>query len=177
MRKHHLLSLSLLIPALLTLSGVAALQAQQKAPAAKRWSDASTWPDKKVPAADALVTIDKDMNVVLDVSPMPLHGLTINGKLSFYAEALDRDVKKPHERPSIGVLLCASKDDEVVEFALARTTSPTLVAEYQTMLPPKEVLRAKLHEFYAQLAPAHDEEGPPEATQPKTKDGKRRRRG
>ncbi|GMT98138.1 hypothetical protein KH5H1_22570 [Corallococcus caeni] len=39
-------------------------------------------------------------------------------------------MKKPHERPSIGVLLCASKDDEVVEFALARTTSPTLVAEY-----------------------------------------------
>lgn len=78
------------------------------------------------------------------------------GQLSFYAEALDRDVKKPHERPSIGVLLCATKDDEVVEYALARTTSPTLVAEYQTFLPPKEVLRAKLHELYAQLAPTDD---------------------
>jgi len=75
------------------------------------------------------------------------------GQLSFYAEALDRDVKKLHERPSIGVLLCATKDDEVVEYALARTTSPTLVAEYQTFLPPKAVLRAKLHEFYARLAP------------------------
>jgi predicted nuclease of restriction endonuclease-like (RecB) superfamily len=75
------------------------------------------------------------------------------GKLSFYVEALDRDVKKPHERPSIGVLLCATKDDEVVEYALARTTSPTLVAEYQTMLPPKALLRRKLHELYAQLAP------------------------
>lgn len=74
------------------------------------------------------------------------------GQLSFYVEALDRDVKKPHERPSIGVLLCATKDDEVVEYALARTTSPTLVAEYQTFLPPKEVLRAKLHELYAQLS-------------------------
>ena len=73
------------------------------------------------------------------------------GKLSFYVEALDRDVKKPHERPSIGVLLCASKDDEVVEYALARTASPTLVAEYQTMLPAKTVLRRKLHELYAQL--------------------------
>lgn len=78
------------------------------------------------------------------------------GKLSFYAEALDRDVKKPHERPSIGVLLCASKDDEVVEYALARTMSPTLVAEYQTMLPPKAVLRAKLHELYAQLVSGED---------------------
>ncbi len=75
------------------------------------------------------------------------------GKLSFYVEALDRDVKKPHERPSIGVLLCATKDDEVVEYALARTTSPTLVAEYQTMLPPKALLRRKLHELYAQLSP------------------------
>jgi hypothetical protein len=78
------------------------------------------------------------------------------GKLSFYVEALDRDVKKPHERPSIGVLLCATKDDEVVEYALARTTSPTLVAEYQTMLPPKAVLRRKLHELYARLAPEGD---------------------
>jgi len=76
------------------------------------------------------------------------------GQLSFYVEALDRDVKKPHERPSIGVLLCATKDDEVVEYALARTVSPTLVAEYQTFLPPKEVLRAKLHELYAQLTPS-----------------------
>jgi hypothetical protein len=75
------------------------------------------------------------------------------GKLSFYVEALDRDVKKPHERPSIGVLLCATKDDEVVEYALARTTSPTLVAEYQTMLPTKALLRRKLHELYAHLAP------------------------
>lgn len=75
------------------------------------------------------------------------------GKLSFYVEALDRDVKKPHERSSIGVLLCATKDDEVVEYALARTASPTLVAEYQTVLPSRELLRRKLHELYAQLAP------------------------
>jgi predicted nuclease of restriction endonuclease-like (RecB) superfamily len=74
------------------------------------------------------------------------------GQLSFYVEALDRDVKKAHERPSIGVLLCATKDDEVVEYALARTASPTLVAEYQTMLPPKAVMRRKLHELYAQLS-------------------------
>jgi predicted nuclease of restriction endonuclease-like (RecB) superfamily len=75
------------------------------------------------------------------------------GKLSFYVEALDRDVRKAHERPSIGVLLCATKDDEVVEYALARTTSPTLVAEYQTMLPTKAVLQRKLHELYAELVP------------------------
>jgi len=81
------------------------------------------------------------------------------GQLSFYVEALDRDVKKAHERPSIGVLLCATKDDEVVEYALARTSSPTLVAEYQTMLPPKAVLRRKLHELYEQLSANPQAEG------------------
>jgi len=75
------------------------------------------------------------------------------GKLSFYLEALDRDVKKAHEQPAIGVLLCASKDAEVVEFALSRTLSPALIAEYQTQLPDKKLLQAKLHEFYLQNAP------------------------
>jgi hypothetical protein len=74
------------------------------------------------------------------------------GKLSFYLEALDRDIRKQHERPSIGVLLCATKDSEVVEYALSRTLSPALVAEYQTRLPDKRLLAAKLHEFYALAA-------------------------
>jgi hypothetical protein len=51
------------------------------------------------------------------------------------------------------VLLCASKNDEVVEFALSRTLSPALIAEYQTQLPDKKLLQAKLHEFYLQNAP------------------------
>jgi predicted nuclease of restriction endonuclease-like (RecB) superfamily len=72
------------------------------------------------------------------------------GKLEFYLEALDRDVRKPHERPAIGVLLCASKDDEVVEYTLSRTLSPALIAEYQTQLPDKKLLQTKLHEFYQQ---------------------------
>ena len=71
------------------------------------------------------------------------------GKLEFYLEALDRDLRKPHEGPSIGVLLCASKDNEVVEYALSRSLSPALVAEYQTRLPDRKLLQAKLHEFYA----------------------------
>jgi len=75
------------------------------------------------------------------------------GKLDFYLEALDRDVRKAHEQPSIGVLLCASKNDEVVEYALSRSLSPALVAEYQTQLPDKKLLQAKLHEFYLQNSP------------------------
>lgn len=72
------------------------------------------------------------------------------GKLGFYLEALDRDTRKPHENPALGVLLCASKDDEVVEYALSRSLSPALIAEYQTQLPDKKLLRAKLHELFAQ---------------------------
>lgn len=70
------------------------------------------------------------------------------GQLNFYLEALDRDHKKPHENPAIGVLLCASKDNEVVEYALSRTLSPALIAQYETQLPDKKLLQAKLHEFY-----------------------------
>ena len=69
-------------------------------------------------------------------------------------QALDRDVRKTHENPAIGVLLCASKDSEVVEYALSRSLSPALVAQYQTQLPDKQMLAAKLHEFYALNAPA-----------------------
>ncbi len=70
------------------------------------------------------------------------------GQLEFYLEALDRDIKKRHENHSIGVLLCRDKDDEVVEYALSRSVSPSIVAEYETKLIPKEILRRKLNEFY-----------------------------
>ena len=70
------------------------------------------------------------------------------GQLNFYLEALDREVKKEHENPSIGVLLCKSKNDEIVEFALNRSLSPTLVAQYETRLIDKNMLKQKLHELY-----------------------------
>jgi predicted nuclease of restriction endonuclease-like (RecB) superfamily len=70
------------------------------------------------------------------------------GKLSFYLEALDRDVKKPHENPSIGIILCKGKDDEVVEYSLSRTLSPAAIADYTTKLPDKRLLQEKLHEFF-----------------------------
>jgi predicted nuclease of restriction endonuclease-like (RecB) superfamily len=70
------------------------------------------------------------------------------GQLNFYLEALDRDVKKPNENPSIGVLLCKDKDSEVVEYALSRSLSPTMVSEYKTQLPDKKILQQKLHELF-----------------------------
>ena len=68
------------------------------------------------------------------------------GQLNFYLEALDRDVKMPHENPSIGVLLCKRKDDEVVEYALSRTLSSTMVAEYELKLPDKALLQHKMQD-------------------------------
>lgn len=79
------------------------------------------------------------------------------GQLNFYLEALDRDVKKPHENPSIGVLLCRDKDDEVVEYALSRNLSPALVAQYQLQLPDKKLIVAKMHELLARYEGVGDE--------------------
>jgi predicted nuclease of restriction endonuclease-like (RecB) superfamily len=84
------------------------------------------------------------------------------GKMSFYLEALDRKVRKPHEKPSVGVLLCKSKDSEVVEYSLSRTLTPSLVAEYKTSLPDKKLLTRKLAEFYALETSRERNEGPRE---------------
>ena len=73
------------------------------------------------------------------------------GQLNFYLEALDRDIKKEHENPSIGILLCKGKDDTVVEYALNRSLSPTLVADYKTKLPNKALLQQKWEEVLANL--------------------------
>lgn len=70
------------------------------------------------------------------------------GQQNFYLEALDRDVKKPNENPSIGILLCKDKDSEVVEYSLSRSLSPTMVSEYKTQLPNKKLLQQKLHELF-----------------------------
>lgn len=69
------------------------------------------------------------------------------GQINFYLEALDRDVKKPNENPSVGVVLCADKDDAVVEYSLSRSMSPTLVADYKLCLPDKALLQNKLREL------------------------------
>ena len=80
------------------------------------------------------------------------------GKLNFYLEALDRDVKKAHENPSIGILLCKGKDATVVEYALARNVSPALIADYETKLPDKKLLQAKIEEFAQIFELKEDEE-------------------
>src|SRR5688572_22119223 len=78
--------LASLVPAVLLGGVFAVVQAQNAgAPAARatKWSDRATWPDKKVPRAGDKVTIAAGKEVILDVSPPPLNGVTINGKLTF----------------------------------------------------------------------------------------------
>lgn len=77
------------------------------------------------------------------------------GKLNFYLEALDRDVKRPNENPSIGILLCKGKDTEVVEYAMARSTSPAVIADYETKLINKNLLANKLQQLSAFLENSH----------------------
>ncbi len=61
---------------------------------------------------------------------------------------MDRDVKSKDENPSIGILLCREKDDEVVKYALSRSLSPTVISDYETQLIPKKILQQKLNELY-----------------------------
>ncbi|MUV04331.1 DUF1016 family protein [Flavobacterium rakeshii] len=70
------------------------------------------------------------------------------GQLNFYLEALDRDVKKEHENPSIGILLCKDKNNQVVEYSLSRSLSPTMVAKYRTQLPEKQLLQQKFNDIF-----------------------------
>ena len=69
------------------------------------------------------------------------------GKRGLYLKALDREIKKENENPSVGNILYAKKDDEVVEFALSRSLSPTTVSEYKLILIDKQLLQNKLKEY------------------------------
>ena len=69
------------------------------------------------------------------------------GQLEFYLEALDRDVRRSNENPSIGILLCQEADRSVVEYAMNRSMSPSMVAEYKRQLIPKDVLQRSVDEF------------------------------
>ena len=73
------------------------------------------------------------------------------GKMDMYLEALDRDVKRDNENPSIGIILCPSADRSMVEYTLSRSLSPTMVAEYQSKLIPQEVMQRSLDEYCAFL--------------------------
>src|SRR5215470_6869430 len=128
-KPHRSFLVASLLPAFLLVSAFAVVQAQNAgSPAAHRWSDPATWPDRKVPAKDDVVTIEKDMNVILDVSPPPLHGIKLDGTLSF-ADTKDLELTtewivvhgtleigteaKPHTRMATITLTDNVKDEDI----------------------------------------------------------------
>ncbi|MDR0567212.1 MAG: DUF1016 domain-containing protein [Prevotellaceae bacterium] len=71
------------------------------------------------------------------------------GKMNFYLGLLDRQVKQPDENPSIGIILCADKDNVAVEIALSDFHKPIGVADYRLQIPEKhlkEVIAQELKE-------------------------------
>jgi cell migration-inducing and hyaluronan-binding protein len=140
-KRHRSFLLASVLPAFLLVSVFAVVHAQEgRSPAARqaRWSDPATWPDKKVPAKDDVVTIGKDMNVILDVSPPPLHGINLNGTLSF---ADDKDLElttewimvhgaleigteaRPHTRKATITLTDNVKDEDIAGASVASDRS------------------------------------------------------
>jgi predicted nuclease of restriction endonuclease-like (RecB) superfamily len=81
------------------------------------------------------------------------------GKMEFYLEALDRNVKKADENPSVGLILCTKKDMAVVEYSLSRSLSPALIADYKLYLPDKKILENKLNELIGLVQNNNEKEG------------------
>ena len=69
------------------------------------------------------------------------------GKMNLYLEALDRDVKKEQENQSVGIILCNSKDKDVVEYWISKNMSQTMISEYKLKLIDKKLLETKLKEM------------------------------
>ena len=63
-----------------------------------------------------------------------------------YLEALDRDVKRENENPSIGIILCPSADRSIVE-RTSRFLSPTMVEEYKRKLIPIDIMIKSMEEY------------------------------
>ncbi|MBK9250508.1 MAG: G8 domain-containing protein [Proteobacteria bacterium] len=118
---------ALLVPALCLVSVSAVVEAAQAKPT--RWSDRATWPGRKVPVAGDKVVIEAGKEVILDVSPPQLNGLTIDGKLTF-ANTADLELTtewimlhgelavgteaKPHTRKATITLTDNVKEEEMM---------------------------------------------------------------
>ena len=67
------------------------------------------------------------------------------GKMQFYLSALDEKEKTGEENPSVGLILCKSKDEEVVRIAISKALSPIKIATYRTKIIDRKLLKQKLH--------------------------------
>ena len=65
--------------------------------------------------------------------------------MQFYLSALDEKMKIKDENPSVGLILCKSKEEEVVRIAMSKSLSPMKVATYRTKIIDRKLLQKKLH--------------------------------
>ncbi len=79
------------------------------------------------------------------------------GKMDFYLHLLDEQVKLKDENPSIGIILCAAKDNIVVEYALCSVKKPVGVAEYYLTNKLPKYLAGKLPDANALRLPIQEE--------------------
>ena len=68
------------------------------------------------------------------------------GQLQMYVNYYDREVKLDRESPTIGVLLCADKNDAVVKYSLPKDNETILASKYQLYLPTEDEFRKLLEE-------------------------------
>ena len=69
------------------------------------------------------------------------------GKMDFYLSAIDHEIKREDENPSVGIILCPSAKRCEVKYAIDRTMSPIMIAEYKRLLIPEEVMKKSLEEY------------------------------
>jgi predicted nuclease of restriction endonuclease-like (RecB) superfamily len=69
------------------------------------------------------------------------------GKMDFYLSAIDHEIKRENENPTVGIILCPSAGRCDVRYALDRTMSPMMVAEYKRLLIPEDVMKRSLAEY------------------------------
>ena len=68
------------------------------------------------------------------------------GQMQMYVNYYDRFVKLEDENPTVGILLCADKNDSVVEITLPKDNSQIFASKYQTVLPSKDTLKKLLQD-------------------------------
>lgn len=69
------------------------------------------------------------------------------GQIQMYVNYFDRHVKKKDENPSIGILLCKTKDDAIVKLTLPKGNKTIFASQYKLYLPSKEDLKKQLQAF------------------------------
>ncbi len=95
--------------------------------------------------------------VLIDLKTGELHHQDL-GQMQMYVNYFDRYVKKDYEKPSVGILLCQEKNDNIVELTLPQDSN-IYASEYSLYLPDKALLQRKLAEWTEEFEKEHGGDG------------------